>query len=412
MQKSSFSFSELKEKIEQSKWLNRKVVDDFLIYYAADKDQLEKEIDRTLRTFPSGLIRELFDFLPSLKSEYIAHRIFSENGLIRKYLNHVQIKLLPDIEYDYLKTLSETPWCFRFAYIQKNPEKDFFEMVDVYREETFLLYSPSIQKSFPEGKSHLYFLLTGSADSCWQSYGPNIYLKGFDPDDIYFFATEINPRIQNVNALIKEIEKNPIPFLFLLIGAEYPLVSNRGFLFKLCQADDELTHFDPSKKFNLFTIKSKKNLHKLALKRYSGFPHYAIAYINTDKHELIRTASTEEGFVKLTDALRKEGVEIASAEADIIISPFTLTLIKKILNRNIILNPYQSIFKEPEIINPELKKHNKFLELLLPYHNGEKEFDLDALARKAGLTGEEAKELWEQVKIQLDKRTGKSPKSE
>ena len=60
-----------------------------------------------------------------IKAQYIVHRIFKDNGLIKKYLNHQAIKDLPEEQQIFLQLQSAEPWRYSFAEITANPEKDF-----------------------------------------------------------------------------------------------------------------------------------------------------------------------------------------------------------------------------------------------------------------------------------------------
>ena len=69
--------------------------------------------------------------------------------------------------------------------------------------------------------------LIGFNGMCWQSYGPIGAYKGFEPDDIFFFAAELRPDIEDETDIMEDIENNPIPYLMLLCGANYPLIFHR-----------------------------------------------------------------------------------------------------------------------------------------------------------------------------------------
>ncbi|MBZ5857538.1 hypothetical protein [Flavihumibacter profundi] len=160
------------------------------------------------------------------KSQFIAHRIFREDGLIHGYLKHTAVKNLPPEQYMFLQEQSESPWMFRFCSIVSRPAPDFFLMEDVFREEEFLLFSPSLTQTLAEQPVLLCFLLTGFNGDCWQSFGPFVSFSGFDPDDIFFFATEQNPEIYDEEGLIRGIEENPVPYMLLITGSTYPRYSN------------------------------------------------------------------------------------------------------------------------------------------------------------------------------------------
>ena len=160
-------------------------------------ENLPKEMDRQFapfrmvtKTFQSGWIE-------MIKAQYIGHRVFKKDGLIKRYLNHAAVKALTPTEQDYLKRQSEFPWRYSYSVISANPAPDFYEMEDVFSWEPYLLYSPSISKTLLEGPVSLWFNLIGFNGACWQTFGPVISFRGFEPDDIFFYGTEINPRNSN-----------------------------------------------------------------------------------------------------------------------------------------------------------------------------------------------------------------------
>src|SRR3546814_17567666 len=63
------------------------ILDDFLIYYAADREKLDREMDNRLA--PYRHITRNFDpsWVNYFKAQYIAHQLFKKGGLIQKYMN-------------------------------------------------------------------------------------------------------------------------------------------------------------------------------------------------------------------------------------------------------------------------------------------------------------------------------------
>src|SRR3546814_18207946 len=70
------------------------ILDDFLIYYAADREKLDRELDNRLA--PYRHITRNFDpsWVNYFKAQYIAHQLFKKGGLIHKYLIHSAVKYL------------------------------------------------------------------------------------------------------------------------------------------------------------------------------------------------------------------------------------------------------------------------------------------------------------------------------
>lgn len=79
--------------------LSAKLIDEWLIYYAAQKDRLEEKFKQGLKPY-SQVAREIKKSdVNMLISQYIAHSIFKSGGLIKKYLNHSSIKQRGPNEY-------------------------------------------------------------------------------------------------------------------------------------------------------------------------------------------------------------------------------------------------------------------------------------------------------------------------
>jgi len=95
-------------------------------------------------------------------------------------------------------------------------------MEDVFSDQEFLLYSPGVTKTLEDQSIILWFNLISFNGACWQSFGPIGTYKSFEPDDIFFFATELNPEIADEQELLANLEENPIPYMMLLSGGNYP----------------------------------------------------------------------------------------------------------------------------------------------------------------------------------------------
>jgi len=82
-----------------------------------------------------------------IKAQYIGHRVFKKDGLIKKYLNHATVKALTPVEQDYLKRQSEFPWRYSYSAIIANRAPIFMKW-RTFSSGTLFTYSPSISKTF------------------------------------------------------------------------------------------------------------------------------------------------------------------------------------------------------------------------------------------------------------------------
>ena len=119
-------------------------------------------------------------WLRMLKSQYIAQRIFRENGYIHRYLRHSAVKLRSAEELDYLAMQARSPWGFRFCIASANPAPDFYQMTDVFAGLEFLLYSPAMTRGLKEAPAMLWLMLLADNGGCYQSFGPLVHFRSFD----------------------------------------------------------------------------------------------------------------------------------------------------------------------------------------------------------------------------------------
>lgn len=121
------------------------------------------------------------------------------------------------------------------------PAEDFYTMEDVFTGKRYLLFSPGVSNILVSFKPVLWFNLLGFNGFCWQSFGPVVYYNGFEAGDIWFFATELNPDLEEPAEVPAQVESNPIPFMMLLSGSTYPLTFHKEdqLLFLLAEHDHD-----------------------------------------------------------------------------------------------------------------------------------------------------------------------------
>ena len=391
---SMHNYDSLRAVCNESNALSRTVIDEFLMYYVAQRESLPKELDRQFAPF--RLVTKTFQpgWVEMIKAQYIAHRIFKKDGLIKRYLNHAAVKALTPAEQDYLRRQSEFPWRYSYSVITANPAPDFYEMEDVFSWEPYLLYSPSISKTLSEGPVSLWFNLIGFNGACWQTFGPVISFRGFEPDDIFFFGTEINPKIATEEDLIADVERNPIPYTMLISGSQYPSIMNGKDQILQLTAEHQIESFDTNGLRTEFTIEYSQGIYRLKFGSWAEPPHFAAAYYVEEDHRLLLTSLTNRGFQALVARLNKHGLALWT-EPDIRVNLSMLTCIKTILGKDLQLNPYEKYFtvKPNPSEQDSLNKLNRLLSLALPFINSGQEPDVEALANKAGVDEETAREL-------------------
>jgi len=391
-------YAQLRSVCKESSALSKAVIDDFLIPYAAQRERLDREMDIRFGQFKK-VIRDLQPgWINLFKAQYIGHRIFRKGGLINKYLNHAAFRQLSAEERKYMTDEAEVAWRFSFSVITAIPEPDFYEMEDVFSGVTFLLFSPSISQTLAEGNASLWFNLIGFNGHCWQSFGPVLGFRSFAPDDIFFFATELNARIESEEELLQDLEENPVPYMMLITGSNYPAIVNGQDEMIQVTGGFPLFSFDGTKFKKDFEVGYSEHVYRLQLINWAEPPHFAIAYFSEEENKLLLTALTDRGYEALAQAIRRQGLDI-SAEPDIRLHLPMITCIKSILGKELELNPYEELFnvQSSPREKADLDRLNQLLSLALPYINAGEDPDIPALAKEAGVDEESAREVLNQM---------------
>ncbi len=391
---------------QENQKLSRVVVDEFLLYYAAERDKLDKEMDKRQARYRHITSRIQKEWERMIKAQYIAHRIFKAGGLISKYLNHSAIKQLPPEEINFLKQAAVYPWRFSFSIIKNNPAEDFYEMVDVFRDEGFLLYSPGISSTLKEKKPVLWFNLIGFNGACWMSYGPISGYNSFEPDDIFFFATELRPKtiFEDDEDVVADVENNPVPYMMLFAGSNHPLsfTCNEQIVEVMAQYDEGA--FDTRELKKVFRQEYNNDVFRLSLKGWDSHPHFATAFYDENEKLLTLYAMTEKGFVALVKAFNAYGYKLYD-DPEVRINPSMRMMAGEILKKDIQLHPYEHLFEKASSKeeDEQIKRINEFINLALPDINAGKQPDIPFLAQKAGIDVKTAQDIMKSVMDKFDK---------
>ncbi|MEA1876106.1 MAG: hypothetical protein U9N86_04530 [Bacteroidota bacterium] len=392
------TFDNIREVCHKTSELSRQIIDEFLLYYAADKYIMEQPMLREFAKF-----RHITDKLdPSwvrmFHSQYIVHKIFRTNGLIHKILNHSRIQRMTKEEKEYLEHQAQNPWRFSFGYILKNPEGDFYEMKDAFSGEEYLLHSPGMTDTLKEKSRTIWFNLISFNGECWQSFGPILGFAGIDSTDVFFFATEIDLSVETENAAASLIDKNPIPFMMLISGMEIPATYNNDDKLMHLLSEFDLDQLDTSSLKGHFKIEYAHHVYKLELKSWNEPPHFATAFYDEKEKIILLTAMTDRAFRALAKALDKAGYHF-EADPFVRVSLNGFISTNQILNKKVILNEYAELFSEtvPEDQQEGIDKLNYFMSLVLPDINAGKTPDIEAQAAIAGIDIELARQIVDDV---------------
>jgi len=294
------------------------VIDEFLLYYAAERNNLEHEMNQKFAAYKHITHKFQKEWINRLKSQYIVHKVFKKDGLIKSYLNHTALKKLDIKERNWLEFQTEQVWRFSFSVIKNRPAESFFLMEDVFSDQEYLLYSPGVTKTLEDQSVILWLNLISYNGACWQSYGPIGAYKSFEPDDIFFFATELKPDIADEGDLLANLEHNPIPYMMLLSGANYPLIFNKEDQVVNVMTEYELDEINTKSLTKSFKTEYNKGVYRLSLKSWSESPHFSQAYFDENKKIMLLSSMTDINAGREPDinALAvKAGVDIKTARA-------------------------------------------------------------------------------------------------
>jgi len=402
-------FLKIKKACEQNTALSVAILDRFLLSYAAEKDKLGKEADQKLQVYRHIIEKFGRHWFDMLKSQYIIHRLMKRGGLITKYLKHAAISNLDENKRNWMAFQSENPWRFTFSEVKSQPEKDFYQMEDVFSGENYLLYSPSIKDIVSrDGEKELWFNLIGFNGTCWQTYGPLSGYASFSPDDIFFFATELNHLIEDEGALMMDVDKNPIPYMMLFAGSTQPSVVHEGARLVMVITEEKGSVPNVQEMEVDFNVSYTGGVYRLGLKELEASPHFAVAYYNEKDQTIQATALTEKGFESLVDALGKFGINL-DKNADIYLGPSMHNTAQEILKRDIELMPLELLFEQEneEEMDEEIKKLNELAGLAVAAITAEKEPDLEALAAQVGIDLENNRQVIEKIITDLKDKVSK-----
>ena len=398
-------FSNIRIRCKQSSEISNKFVDEYLLHFCADREDLEKIMARKLGPF-RGVMQKMPEEWPfQIASQYIAYRLFRTNGFAQNYLKRELLKDRTAPELEWLRFQIDHPWRFSFFSIKEKPGRDFFVMTDELINEDILLYSPGITTILDQyGPMQMFLLLVGFNGECWQTYGNLAYFRSMQPFDLLYFARQMNYSADFLNSIPELIDKDPIPFLLLWRGGEIPLSVHGKDLIIFNKSEFHDADFVPDKYEDKFLISRKYPVYQLQLKRWSSHPHFAACYYHAKKKRLVFTAMTDRGYEKIIEALESSGYKVPHTPEFRATMAMIFTA-KEILKTDMELVPYEKTFSKP--VSPEqqeeLNKINAFSRDFLEYYNEGKEYNLHALAVKAGIDDDVARQVAEQI-IKMSER--------
>ena len=401
-------YDSIRNHCERNSRISEKVLDNFIISYGIEKDRLDKEMEKRFRPFRQVFRKTDNNLLDLLKTQYLAHKIFKKDGLINKYLQHSAIKNLSSDKRAFLEANAKNSWKFSFSIITDNPHEDFYIMKDIFRDVSFLVYSNAVSRILHETEPLIWFNLVAPNGLCWQTYGPVIYFNGFIPDDIFFFATEVNQDIETFEDLIDVVESNPVPFMMLVNGSTLPLTYNNEHLLVQTVSTYDVDLMDTSIFQSDFASEYNKGVYRFTMNKWGEHPHFSTVYFDENESLIQLSAATDKGYEVLSKKMNELGFQV-SPEPDIRVTLLMLATAGRIFRKSISADEYSHLFMKetsPED-QKELDKINTFFGLLINELNSGIEPDIEKHAKAAGIDLETARSAYAAIMAKFDSMRGK-----
>jgi hypothetical protein len=397
-------FSAIRDRCEKTGRITERVIDGFLISFAASRYDLEKKMELQFKRYRHVLDKFAKSEVNLFKSQYIAHKIFKNGGLLEKLLKLPALNRLSDEEREYLVLQTEISWRFSFAEISGEPAKDFFRMRDVFTGEDYLLFSQGTSRINEQGTKLLWLNLIGFNGACWQSYGPIGAFQSFDSDDVFFFATEKDPGVEVEEEVQEDIEADPLPYMLLISGSAYPRTFSKEFETIIMMAEHESEIPDSARMKKKFIVEYNKEVYRYTHKKLGEHPHFAQVFYDEKEGILLFQALTEYGFIHLVRDFNSLGYDIPEI-AYLCVRLQMVTTAESILKRKIVLNEYDDLFrKDPDPSKAGLNKNvNEFLGLITTAINEGREPDIEEAARLTGVDPESAAGIVKAIRKQMEK---------
>jgi hypothetical protein len=96
-------YDEIRRVWEENSEVSGKLIDEFLIYYAGGRNNLEYKMNQAFASYKHVTKDLKKEWINRLKAQYIAHRIFKKDGLIKSLMEHPPIKDLENKSREYLE---------------------------------------------------------------------------------------------------------------------------------------------------------------------------------------------------------------------------------------------------------------------------------------------------------------------
>jgi hypothetical protein len=371
------------------------LLDDFLLSYSDEREHLSRGIAKALRPYLRILEEMPGGWGDFLTAQLMAHKLFGEVALARKYRLHTALLRRSRDEVDFFEYQLQHPWRWRFMRLLGESGKHFYNMVDVCTDETFLMRSSALTTIVQEHRRpSMLLLLTFHSGDCLQTYGPMMSFAGMLLSDILPLARMIDTRICVIEDVPASLDRNPLPFIMLWHYGNIPIVVHKKDVFVSHYLEMPNTAFTPDAQRTHFHIENIDDIFHLGLKRWNMHPHFCELYYDRKMRLLIARSMTERGWEKLTHALAGCGIHVDDS-AVLRLSMFGCKIAEEHFNKTFSVAGYEQLFapKIPKEQQEELDSINLFLQYYLEDVNADGAGDVRRAAAAAGISVETAQEI-------------------
>ena len=85
---------------DENNRISGKVIDEFLIYYAASRNNLERKMQKEFNSYKHVTSKLKNEFVNMFKAQYLAHSIFKKGGSLKRLVKHAELQRLTNEEMD------------------------------------------------------------------------------------------------------------------------------------------------------------------------------------------------------------------------------------------------------------------------------------------------------------------------
>lgn len=325
------------------------------------------------------------------RGQYAFGKVLGSPTTSRRFFKSIREELSRE-EQLLFESFFDNIWWYALFTVEEKLGDDFYRIYDYTTEGEHIVMSESVTELRREGK-RLFLTLLFENPRCCQTYGIVYPFKGFQPFDIFYFASMLNPAVYETSGLASVIFLNPVLFYLLCLYTEVPAVAHGDELVVQCSSRLQVLDFPEAKISSSYSREESKGVVRWRL--LGGDDLFQLADLYWDR---------KKNLVTLHCSGRKRYTEAANLLASTLALPkepqYEASLPMMVASREIIGKglpgaDYSSLFeKKPSIEEQEeLDRMNGVLREFSDAHNYGRPYDIEELSTKHGIPLGVAKEM-------------------